>query len=156
MAETYIDSNVSFYAKTGDRVYGKSCGEVARMISSGEIEGATSTLIPLVASSAMRKFGLGREAASEVGAVPSLGMEVFPLEAIEMEEAAGSLEGISTRGWVYAAGLLLGSVFAMASMVAVSKGAGQPTMQEQLQGPAGLWFRERSGLSPSGIRPPAR
>lgn len=86
MARAYVDSNVFFYAKIGDRVYGKSCSEVVRRISSGRIEGAISSLIPLEVSNAMRKFGLGREASAEVEAMLSLGMEVFPLEASDLEE----------------------------------------------------------------------
>ena len=86
MAKRYIDSNVFFYAKIGDRVYGRSCGEVVRKISTGEIDGAISSLIPLEVSNALRKFGQGGEAGSEVEAMLSLGMEVYPLEATDLEE----------------------------------------------------------------------
>ena len=86
LARAYIDSNVFFYAKIGDRVYGKSCSEVVRRISSGKIEGVMSSLVPLEVSNAMRKFGLGSEASAEIGAMLSLGMEIFPFEMNDLEE----------------------------------------------------------------------
>ena len=87
MRRVFLDSNVFFYAKAMDRVYGRPCAEVLKSVASGETKGSISALVPLEVANAMRKFGLGRRVRDEVKAMFSLGLEVHPLEASDSLEA---------------------------------------------------------------------
>lgn len=88
MRRVYVDSNVFFYARIVDRLYGEPCAQVLRSLKSGAVKGALSPLVPLEVANAMRKFGLVREAAGEVRAIYSMGLEVYPLEGTDSREAA--------------------------------------------------------------------
>lgn len=88
MAKLYVDSNVFFYAKVGDRVFGESCAAVLRRIASKEIEAAASGLVPIEVANALRRYGLAKEVVGEVRAIFSLGIEVLPVEAADVRDAA--------------------------------------------------------------------
>jgi len=94
MARRYVDSNVFFYAKIMDGVYGKSCSNILRIIGSGEMKASTSVLVPLEVGNAMRKYGLVKEVASEIRAIFSLGIEVHGIDASDAQEAAEIFSGV--------------------------------------------------------------
>jgi predicted nucleic acid-binding protein len=91
MEKVYVDSNVFFYAKIGDREYGRSCAEIVRRISDGRLHAAISALVPLEASNALRKYGLGMRAAEEITAILSLGMDVLSLEVSDLSELESAM-----------------------------------------------------------------
>jgi uncharacterized protein len=93
MARRYVDSNVFFYAKILDGVYGKSCSNILRMIASDELKASTSALVPIEVANAMRKYGLSKDVATEIRAIFSLGMEVYGIEAADAQEAAEIFSG---------------------------------------------------------------
>ena len=62
---------------------------MVRAISAGELDAAISSLVPLEISNAMRKYGHGGESGPEVESIMSLGMQVIPLEASDVEEVGG-------------------------------------------------------------------
>lgn len=86
MARTFVDSNVFFYAKVGDRVFGESCKRVLKAISLGRLQASISVLIPLEVANALRRYGLTKDVRSEVAAMLSMGMDVLPLEASDLGE----------------------------------------------------------------------
>ena len=88
MAKLYIDSNVFFYAKIMDRVFGKSCSQILREIASGNLQASTSVLVPIEVANALRKYGLAKDVAEEVHAIFSLGLEVYSLDPTDAREAA--------------------------------------------------------------------
>jgi predicted nucleic acid-binding protein len=88
MAKRYVDSNVFFYAKILDGVYGQSCSSIMRMIASDELKTSTSVLVPIEVANAMRKYGLSKDVAAEIRAIFSLGIEVYGIEASDAQEAA--------------------------------------------------------------------
>lgn len=84
----YIDSNVFFYAKIMDRVYGRACSEILSKIAAGEMEASISALIPIEVANALRKFGLVAEVTPEIRAICSLDVEILQIEAADAREAA--------------------------------------------------------------------
>lgn len=88
MPKLYLDSNVFFYAKIMDRVFGKSCSTVLRRVVSNELEASTSVLVPIEVANALRKYGLTKEVADEVRAIFSLGIEIYSIDAADAREAA--------------------------------------------------------------------
>lgn len=88
MPKFYVDSNIFFYAKIMDRVFGESCAKVLRSIISGETKASLSTLIPLEVANALTKYGLTEEVASEIQAIFSMGVEVHPIDAPDVREVA--------------------------------------------------------------------
>ena len=83
-----MDSNVFFYAKIQDKVFGKSCSRVLSGIASKEIDASTSALAALEVANALRKYGRPDEVTDEVRAIFSLGIDVYPLEPSDVREAA--------------------------------------------------------------------
>ena len=71
MAKFYIDSNVFFYAKIMDRVFGGPCSEILRSLASGTLEASTSALVPVEVANALRKYGRSKDVAQEVRAIHS-------------------------------------------------------------------------------------
>src|ERR1039457_3221038 len=88
MAKQYVDSNVFFYARIMDGVYGESCSNILRLIASGELKASTSVLVPIEVANAMRKFGLAKVVAPEIRAIFSLGIEVHSIDAPDAQVAA--------------------------------------------------------------------
>lgn len=88
MASAYIDSNVFFYAKIIDRVYGRACSEILSKIASGGMEASISALIPIEVANALRKFGLGAEVTAEIRAICSLDVEILQVDSADTREAA--------------------------------------------------------------------
>jgi len=84
----YVDSNVFFYAKVQDRVFGECCSRVVSKIASKEIDASTSALVALEVANALRKYGLSKDVADEVRAIFSLGIDVYPVESSDVREAA--------------------------------------------------------------------
>ena len=80
MAKLYVDSNVFFYAKIMDRVFGKPCSEILGDISSGNLQASTSALVPIEVANALRKYGLAKDVVEEVRAIFSLGLEVYAID----------------------------------------------------------------------------
>ena len=87
MPRVYLDSNVFFYAKIMDRVFGKSCSNVLRKVASGTMEASTSALVAVEVANALRKYGLSREVTAEIRAIFSLGIDVYHLDATDVQEA---------------------------------------------------------------------
>jgi len=85
----FVDSNVFFYAKIFDRVYGGACAGVLDKIERGELEAVTSTLVVVELANALRKYGLGDEVRDVVDAVFSLDIRVFEVDSIDVRNAAG-------------------------------------------------------------------
>jgi predicted nucleic acid-binding protein len=88
----YLDSNVFFYAKIMDGVFGKACAKVLKSVQSGETKGSISALVPLEVANSMAKYGLGAKAADEIRAMFSLGLVVHPLEGTDSREVAEVIE----------------------------------------------------------------
>ena len=88
MVVYFVDSNVFFYAKIFDRVYGGACAGVLDKIERGELEAVTSTLVVVELANALRKYGLGDEVRDVVDAVFSLDMRVFEVDSIDVRTAA--------------------------------------------------------------------
>jgi predicted nucleic acid-binding protein len=84
----YVDSNVFFYAKIQDRVFGESCSRVLSKIASKEIDASTSALVALEVANALRRYGLSKDVADEVRAIFSFGIDVYPVESADIREAA--------------------------------------------------------------------
>ena len=84
----YLDSNIFFFAKIMDGVFGKSASAILRKIASKELEATTSVLVPLEVANAMRKYGLAMEVPEEVRAIFSLGIEIYPIDSTDAREAA--------------------------------------------------------------------
>jgi predicted nucleic acid-binding protein len=105
MAGVYVDSNIFFYARIMDKVYGKSCADAIRRIQSRKIEASASTLVPIEVANAMRKYGLAKEAANEIHAIFALGMEILPVEGTDVQESVGIYRdaGISPYDCLHAA-----------------------------------------------------
>jgi predicted nucleic acid-binding protein len=105
MAKVYVDSNVFFYAKIKDRVYGQSCSNILRSIVAGKLEAAVSTLVPIEVANALRKFGLQREVATEVHAICSLTIDIYTIDLADAREAAEIYKevGISPYDCLHAA-----------------------------------------------------
>jgi hypothetical protein len=105
MARLFIDSNVFFYAKIMDRVFGEPCSEILGSIASGDVQASTSALVPIEVANALRKFGLAKEVADEVRAIFSLGLEVYPIDPTDVRDAAEIYadSGISPYDCVHAA-----------------------------------------------------
>ena len=89
MVVYFVDSNVFFYAKIFDRVYGGACAGVLDKIERGELEAVTSTLVVVELANALRRYGLGDEVRDVVDAVFSLDMRVFEVDSIDVRTAAG-------------------------------------------------------------------
>ena len=89
MVVYFVDSNVFFYAKIFDRVYGDACAGVLDKIERGELEAVTSTLVVVELANALRRYGLGDEVRDVVDAVFSLEMRVFEVDSIDVRTAAG-------------------------------------------------------------------
>lgn len=88
----FVDSNVFFYAKIFDRVYGDACAGVLGKIEKGDLEAVTSTLVVVELANALRKYGLGDEVKDVVDAVFSLDMRVFEVDSIDVRTAASIFE----------------------------------------------------------------
>ncbi len=88
MPKRYVDSNVFFYAKIQDGVYGESCSQVLRMIASDELDAATSVLVPIEVANAMRKYGMAAEVAAEIRAIFSSRIDVYSVDGSDAQEAA--------------------------------------------------------------------
>ncbi len=88
MSKPFIDSNVFFYAKIMDRVFGKSCSEIIRDVASGSLQASTSALVPIEVANALRKYGMANDIVDEVRAIFSLGLEVYSLDSADAQEAA--------------------------------------------------------------------
>jgi predicted nucleic acid-binding protein len=84
----YVDSNVFFYAKIQDKVFGESCSRVLTRIATKEIDASTSALVALEVANALGKYGLSKDVADEVRAMFSLGIDVYPVEPSDVRDAA--------------------------------------------------------------------
>ncbi len=71
-----------------DRRYGRSCSTLVRAIAGRRLDFAISSLILLEISNALRKYGWTREVTPEVRAISSLGIDVYPVDASDVREAA--------------------------------------------------------------------
>ncbi len=87
MESVYIDSNVFFYAKIMDNVYGRSCAGLLRRIVSGQLKSSISTFVPIEVANALMKYGLKDEVSTEVRAIFSSGLDVYPIEEADVREA---------------------------------------------------------------------
>jgi hypothetical protein len=105
MAKLYVDSNVFFYAKIMDGIFGKSCSDILRRIASDDMQASISALVPIEVANALRKYGLGKDVREEVRAIFSMGIEVYPLDPTDAREAAEiyAEAGISPYDCVHAA-----------------------------------------------------
>ncbi len=105
MGRLYVDSNVFFYAKIMDKVFGMSCAEILRKLAAGESQASASTLVPIEVANALRKYGRGKDVAQELHAINSLGIEIFVIEVVDVREAAEIYDkvGISPYNCVHAA-----------------------------------------------------
>jgi uncharacterized protein len=105
VAKSYVDSNVFFYAKIMDRVFGEPCSRILRDISSGNLQASTSALVPIEVANALRKYGLAKDVVEEIRAVFSLGLEIFTLDQTDALEAAEiyGATGISPYDCLHAA-----------------------------------------------------
>lgn len=97
MPRVYLDSKVFFYAKIMDRVFGKPCSNVLRKVASGAIDASTSALVAVEVANALRKYGLAREVTAEIRAIFSLGIDVYYLDATDVQEA-GEIFGEANIG----------------------------------------------------------
>ena len=88
MARLYIDSNVFFYAKIMDRVFGNACSNVLRSVASGETKASVSALVPIEVANALTKYGLPNEVPAEIQAIFSMGLEVYPIDDSDAREVA--------------------------------------------------------------------
>jgi len=95
--EVYIDSNIFFYAKIMDGVFGKPCSKVIRKIADRNLEASISALVPLEVGNALRKYGLGAKAAEEVRGIFSLGMKVYSIDAVDAQEAMEVFEALGVN-----------------------------------------------------------
>ena len=107
MARLYIDSNVFFYSKVNESVFGESCAEVLRRISRGSVEASISVLTPLEVSNALMKYGLAREVQAEIGAILSMNMEVYLLEPSDLAEVGEVSRKTGTRPYDCAHAVLM-------------------------------------------------
>jgi len=105
MAKLYVDSNVFFYAKIMDRVFGKACSEILSSIALDDLRASTSALVPIEVANALRKYGLAKDVSEEVRAILSLGLEVYTLDPTDALEAAEiyAATGISPYDCLHAA-----------------------------------------------------
>ena len=105
MATLYIDSNVFFYAKIMDRVFGEPCSRILTDVSSGNLQASTSALVPIEVANALRKYGLAKDIVAEVQAISSVGLEIYTLDLTDMLEAAEiyGATGISPYDCLHAA-----------------------------------------------------
>ncbi len=105
MTKLYVDSNVFFYAKIMDRVFGKPCSDILRGIASDNLQASTSALVPIEVANALRKYGLAKDVVEEVRAIFSLGLEVYSLDSTDAREAAEiyAATGISPYDCLHAA-----------------------------------------------------
>jgi len=92
MPNYYVDSNIFFYAKIMDRKYGPSCSVIVRSIWEHRLNVTISSLILLEVSNALRKYGRVKDVAPEVRAISSLGIETYPMDASDVQEAAEIFE----------------------------------------------------------------
>ena len=88
MAKSYIDSNVFFYAKIDDKVFGPPCSSIIHRIAAGKLEAASSALVLVEVANALRKYGLGDEVAREVHAICSLIADIYAIDVTDVQEAA--------------------------------------------------------------------
>jgi uncharacterized protein len=105
MATLYIDSNVFFYAKIMDRVFGEPCSRILTDVSSGNLQASTSALVPIEVANALRKYGLAKDIVEEVRAISSIGLEIYTLDQTDALEAAEiyGATGISPYDCLHAA-----------------------------------------------------
>ena len=105
MTKVYVDSNVFFYAKIMDRVFGRPCSEVLRSIASENLQASISALVPIEVANALRKYGMAKDVVEEVRAIFSLGLEVYSLDPTDAREAAEiyAATGISPYDCLHAA-----------------------------------------------------
>ncbi len=88
MANVYIDSNVFFYAKIMDGIFGESCSGVLSSITLGRTKASISALVPLEVANALAKYGLADEVHAEIQAIFSMGIEVLSLDGPDIREVA--------------------------------------------------------------------
>ncbi|RLE61925.1 MAG: type II toxin-antitoxin system VapC family toxin [Thermoprotei archaeon] len=87
----YIDSNVFFYSIIVDRVYGRSCIKVLKMIYTEDIRAVISSTILLEVANALRKYGIPKifERIKSILSLPLRVVDVTTddiLRAIELSE----------------------------------------------------------------------
>ena len=92
MARPFVDSNVFFYARIMDGVYGKSCATLLRSIATEKLVASTSALVPIEVCNSMRKYGLAADVGAEMRAIFSLGIEIYGIDASDAQEAAEIFE----------------------------------------------------------------
>jgi len=70
-----------------------------------ELEASTSVLTVIEVANALRKYGLDSEVSNEIRGISSLGIEVYPLEGADAQEAAETYDevGISPYDCLHAA-----------------------------------------------------
>lgn len=84
----FIDSNVFFYAKIGDKRYGRCCSRVIKKIYSREIEAFIDSLTLLEVSNSMMKFRFPRdEVKNEINAILSLPISVIEIRKEDVVES---------------------------------------------------------------------
>ena len=105
MGKVFVDSNVFFYAKIMDGVFGGACAGILRNLASGTLQGSTSALVPIEVANALRKYGRAKDVAPELRAIHSLGIEIFAIDSADAREAADIYDeaGISPYDCVHAA-----------------------------------------------------
>ncbi|BBD73426.1 hypothetical protein HS1genome_1815 [Sulfodiicoccus acidiphilus] len=91
----FVDSNVFFYAKVGDRRYGECCARVISALYAGRLKGVVDTLVLLEVGNSLRKFNVDFK--SPVEAILSLPLTVYTPSVDDVVEgiAVGKERGMS-------------------------------------------------------------
>lgn len=77
----FIDGNVFFYAKIGDKKYGECSARIIREIYLGEIDAYTDSIVLLEVSNSLRKFfGSSKVILDEINAILSLPIKVIDVK----------------------------------------------------------------------------
>lgn len=85
----FIDSNIFFYAKIGDRKYGECSKKVIRKIYEVEAEGHVDVLVLLEVANALSKFHMKREEITrEITAIISLPINIVDVSKEDIVESS--------------------------------------------------------------------
>ena len=95
----FVDSNVYFYARNHDRVFGEACDSVLADVADGRLDAYSSVLAIAEAANAVRKVGKPAEMYEMASAITSL-----PVTLVDLTQAIaadGSRRAVAARGDPY-------------------------------------------------------
>lgn len=83
----FLDSNVFFYAKIGDKKYGKCCAEIIKAVFEGKIDAYIDSVILSEVANSLRKFFTSNVVAEEINAILSLPIRVIDVKKEDILES---------------------------------------------------------------------